>query len=489
MMQRSRREECLRVLRDVFHVEAFRPGQEQTVEALLDGRDVLCTLPTGAGKSLCYQLPAVMLDGWTIVASPLLALMRDQALKLRSLGIPAAMISSDVPPEEQADILNAVRQGRLRVLFVSPERIAQARFADWVRACPPRLLVVDEAHCVVRWGETFRPSYQSIGPFAASLPERPVICAMTATADGKLAREIIRSLAIRRPRRVMLAVLRENLNYRVIGTANRAQTLERIVRMHHGERMIIYCTARSRTEQLARMLQEAGVPAACYHAGMETARREAVQHAFTQGETKVIAATIAFGMGVDVPDVRCIVHDGLPESVIDYVQQTGRAGRDGKPAECVTLLSPEALLERNRRLHAQKRDARGDWRREIRYLRARRETMQLLRLLMGGGCIRQGISRAFDQRSEACGACSACTTAVTGDVPPIAAMTGTVLLRWILRHAREQLAKERGVSPRAVASDEALRRMATAGCILPDMRLDERTNDVFTQILASFRHA
>lgn len=317
-MRTARKQQCSRVLRNTFGVSGFRPGQEQAADALLDGRDLLCILPTGAGKSLCWQLPALMMDELTVVISPLIVLMHDQVRHLRERGIPSVHLDSLMTPAERADALSQLTRGQAKIAFLAPERLNHPEIYALCRQHPPAMVVVDEAHCVVQWGEAFRPSYQQIGQFVSSLPRRPVLCAMTATADKQLQRGIVQSLGLRHPKRIVMPVERPNLHYSVLPTVHVTDAILRALQKIPGK-AVVFCRLRTRTESLAERLNRAGIPAAAYHAGLNREERSRVVQAYLSGRIRVVTATSAFGMGVDIPDIRLILHDHLPTNMIDYV--------------------------------------------------------------------------------------------------------------------------------------------------------------------------
>ena len=299
-MRTARKQQCSRVLRNTFGVSGFRPGQEQAADALLDGRDLLCILPTGAGKSLCWQLPALMMDGLTIVISPLIVLMHDQVRHLREKGIPSVHLDSLMTPAERADALDQLTRGQAKIAFLAPERLNHPEIHALCQQRPPAMVVVDEAHCVVQWGDAFRPSYQQIGQFVSSLPRRPVLCAMTATADKQLQRGIAQSLGLRHPKRIVMPVERPNLHYSVLPTVHVTDAVLRALQKIPGK-AVVFCRLRARTESLAERLNRAGIPAAAYHAGLNREERSRVVQAYLSGRIRVVTATSAFGMGVDIP--------------------------------------------------------------------------------------------------------------------------------------------------------------------------------------------
>lgn len=480
-------------LQTMFGWKDFRPGQREAAQALLRGRDTLCLMPTGGGKSLCWQLPAAVHSGWTLVVSPLIALMRDQTDSLTARGLSVFCMDSLQTCEERMVVLNALREGRVTILMVSPERLQTADFRALCVQRPPWLLVVDEAHCVPRWGEDFRPAYGQIGGFIASLPERPVICAMTATADRPLLREIVSSLGMRKPCKVTLPVIRDNLTLRVQTTLKpEAEMLRRAEACREGK-CLIFCRTRNRTESLARQLRQAGLPALHYHAGMERAERMATQERFASGEVRVLTATTAFGMGVDIPDIRLVIHDGLPDSLVDYAQQAGRAGRDGKPADCLLLLDPADLERRRRVIRRQKKGLlQISWHEWRQARQTRREGQALLAWCLNGRCLWAGIARTMGQRAVPCGHCSACDRAgrhggrfiPLTSMPDLAAMEAWQLRRWALRWQRAELARRRGCLPAKIVTEAQLDRMARMGGIPSDLTLSPELAEKFRSILA-----
>jgi ATP-dependent DNA helicase RecQ len=308
--------------------------QEEIVSNVMAGNDSLVLMPTGAGKSLCYQLPALCRDGYTIVVSPLIALMKDQVDALRANGIPAAFVNSTLTPEENERVLTQTAARDLKILYVAPERLGTVRFQRFLNAAPPNLIAIDEAHCISEWGHDFRPDYRNLRILRNMLPDIPVI-ALTATATEDVQRDIIEQLHLENGRSFVSSFNRPNLSYSVRPRQQAFESLLGILNKHKGESAIIYCFSRKDTENLAYDLSERGISAAAYHAGLDPTLRRETQDRFIKDETSVIVATIAFGMGIDKPDVRLVVHYNLSKSLEGYYQETGRAGRDGLPSECV----------------------------------------------------------------------------------------------------------------------------------------------------------
>jgi RecQ family ATP-dependent DNA helicase len=327
---------------------AFRPGQRDAVQAALDGRDALVVMPTGGGKSLCYQLPALAGDDLTVIVSPLIALMRDQCARLTALGHPAVMLASGGDGEANRSALEAIRDGRATVCFAAPERFASPAFRSALAGREIALFVVDEAHCVSEWGHDFRPDYLRLASIIAELGHPPVM-ACTATATPKVAEEIVARLALRDPERVRSGFDRPNLSFDVLpfdgegSVARKRATLVAGVRMEENRPAVVYCGTRKSTEEIAELLSAEGLRVAAYHAGMPAEARSLRQDAFMRGDADVVVATNAFGMGVDKADVRSVWHWALPSSLEAYYQEAGRAGRDGRPARAVLLASRSDL--------------------------------------------------------------------------------------------------------------------------------------------------
>ena len=330
--------DTLDLLKRYFGYDRFRPLQEEIISNVLARRDSLVIMPTGGGKSLCYQLPALRLDGITLVVSPLIALMKDQVDGLKAIGIKAEFINSTLAYEEMVRIRGEALRGEIKILYVSPERLALEGFQSLLTSLSVSLVAVDEAHCISEWGHDFRPDYRGLGSLRRSMPDVPFI-ALTATATHRVRDDIVTQLGLQDPQRFVASFNRANLTYEIRPKRNAFDQLVEMFESRRGQSAIIYCFSRKETEELAVDLQQQGHVARPYHAGMDAEARRRTQEGFITGEFPIVVATIAFGMGIDKPDVRLVVHYSLPKSLEGYYQETGRAGRDGLPSDCVLLYS------------------------------------------------------------------------------------------------------------------------------------------------------
>ncbi|MSP83771.1 MAG: DNA helicase RecQ, partial [Alphaproteobacteria bacterium] len=392
--------EARRLLASVFGFAAFRPGQEEIVAAVLAGENLLAIMPTGSGKSLCYQLPAIMGRGLSLVISPLIALMRDQVHQLRALGIEAASLNSGNDSGTNRDTIAGVTDRRLRLLYAAPERLAQKETLALLRGAGVARLVIDEAHCVSQWGHDFRPEYLGLARLAEDLG-RPQILAFTATADATTRADVAAKLFGAPPLVFLHGFDRPNLRLAMQPKRNAGRQIERFVKDHQGASGIVYCATRRRTEEVAGLLAGEGHRALPYHAGMEADARRRNQDVFQREDGVVMAATIAFGMGIDKPDVRFVAHADLPGTIESYYQEIGRAGRDGLPADTLTLYGLADI--RFRRMQIDTRGAPDEHKRvEHRRLDA------LVALCEAPRCRRQILLHYFGETSDACGNCDLC---------------------------------------------------------------------------------
>ncbi len=391
-------------LRRTFGFADFRAGQDDIISAILDGRDVLAVMPTGGGKSLCYQLPAILRDGLTVVVSPLIALMRNQVAQLQAYGIAAGALNSSNSRDEAAALLDAISNRRLRLLYVAPERLAISDTKAMLNRAGVDLLAIDEAHCVSQWGHDFRPDYLNLGEVAASLPGAQVL-ALTATADAATRQDILSRLFSRSPEVFVHGFDRPNLRLAMRAKSDARRQLVDFIGGHRGESGIVYCSARKQTEELAAFLSGKGIAALPYHAGMDGAERSQNQDRFLQEDGLVMTATVAFGMGIDKPDVRFVAHANLPKSIEAYYQEIGRAGRDGLPASTLTLYGLDDM--RLRRQQIEESEAPEEQKRV-----ERRRLDALVALCEAPRCRRQTLLAYFGESAEPCGNCDLCSEGV-----------------------------------------------------------------------------
>jgi len=450
----------LDTLKRHFGYDAFRPLQEEIIRHVLDGKDCLALMPTGGGKSLCFQMPALVGGGVTIVVSPLIALMKDQVDQLRTNGVEAAFINSSLDGAEIDAVKRKALAGQLRLLYVAPERLATPDFRAFLSKLDVKLVAVDEAHCVSEWGHDFRPEYRNLTVLRMEFPNVPTI-ALTATATMEVRQDIIRQLHLRSPKTFISSFNRPNLTYSVApkrkGWAGLYATLEK----YRGESAILYCFSRKDTEALAKELRAKGFKAAPYHAGLTPDLRARTQDRFIKDEIDIVVATIAFGMGIDKPDVRLVAHCDLPKSVEGYYQETGRAGRDGLPSECVLFFSY------------------GDRRKQMFFINgmeygpARDEAQKKLDAVIRYGdlksCRRRFLLSYFGETpgTENCGGCDVCLGTTIREEPvakkkaSVVVSDGDAALFERLRALRKRLAAIRRVPPYMIFGDVSLRAMAS----------------------------
>ena len=398
------------VLEKYWGYASFRPLQRDAMDAILSGRDSIVVLPTGGGKSLCFQAPALLREGLAVVVSPLISLMKDQVDTLVGNGVPAAYLNSTMSSDERSAVAAGVRDGRYRLLYVSPERLVGEggeSFQTWLSRCNVSFLAVDEAHCISQWGHDFRPEYRQLGDLRARFGDISVH-AYTATATARVRRDIAAQLGLREPVELVGSFDRPNLVYRVIPRANLKRQLQDVLGRHRGQAGIIYCTSRREVEALAAWLTETGIRARPYHAGLDDRERSRNQDAFLDEDVDVIVATVAFGMGIDRSDVRFVVHAGAPQSLEHYQQESGRAGRDGLEAECALIYSSADFMKW--RLMLEKNGELTD--------SARKLLRDIERYTASVGCRHKHLVAYFGERYERgdCGACDFCL----GELEPVA---------------------------------------------------------------------
>jgi ATP-dependent DNA helicase RecQ len=451
-----------RVLEQVFGYHEFRPGQREIIDAVLAARDCIGVMPTGAGKSLTFQVPAKLLGGTVLVLSPLISLMKDQVDALKRLGFRAAVLNSTLDDLDRWDRLQQLRRGELELVYLAPEGLGE-RLRRFITTCPIRLVVVDEAHCISHWGHDFRPAYRQLYGLKGQLGDVPVL-ALTATATRRVAADILRQLGMRRPAGYKGSFYRPNL--RILAQKkgpgrNARRDILGLIRLHHGESGIVYCASRRGVDSLCDWLTQHGVRALPYHAGLDDRVRTRHQEAFARDDVDVVVATVAFGMGIDKSNVRFVVHRDMPKSLEAWYQEIGRAGRDGLPSDCVIFYSWADVIGYDAFL-----DEIAD---PIQRTATRDRTVGLLRLLERGGCRHQAVVSYFDESIAPCGdACDSCTglsiDALIGPAPVTRAPAlGNVNpdLFERLRSLRRRLADREGVPAYVVFSDATLREMAS----------------------------
>ena len=397
-------------LKTYFGYDAFRGGQEPVIDTLLSGRDALAIMPTGAGKSVCYQVPALLLPGITLVISPLVSLMRDQVTQLVQMGVPAAFLNSSLTFRQYLLALSRAKEGRYKIIYVAPERLETEGFLDFACHADISLVAVDEAHCISQWGQDFRPSYLHIPAFLEKLGRRPPLGAFTATATPEVREDIEKLLGLRDPLRVTTGFDRKNLYFEVQEPADKRSALLELVRSRPDKCGIVYCSTRKTVEEVCGLLQEAGVSATRYHAGLEPEERRQNQEDFLYDRARVMVATNAFGMGIDKSDVRYVIHYNMPKDIESYYQEAGRAGRDGLPSSCILLYSgrdvrtAQFLIE-----HGESREELDSETAE----RLRERDMLRLRKMVGycrtRRCLRQYILQYFGETApDTCDTCWNC---------------------------------------------------------------------------------
>ena len=398
-------------LKEVFGYDDFRPGQEDAVAAILRGRDVMAVMPTGAGKSICYQIPALVLPGITLVVSPLISLMRDQVFALLQNGVRAAYLNSSLTSRQYMLALDNARRGTYKIIYVAPERLLTDSFLSFAQNAEIAQVVVDEAHCVSQWGQDFRPGYLQIAPFLRELPQRPRVSAFTATATQSVRTDIIRLLELQNPYDILTGFDRPNLFLEVRKAKDRDAELRRFLAEHRGQSGIVYCGTRKGVEEVTAMLTDSGIDAVGYHAGMADELRARAQEDFVSDRAPVIVATNAFGMGIDKSNVSFVVHYNMPKDLESYYQEAGRAGRDGEDAVCCLLYQP-ADVRLNTFLieHGQEVGGLDEQTKQVVTARAKERLKQMTFYATGGGCLRARILAYFGEKAEKpfCGNCSGC---------------------------------------------------------------------------------
>ena len=411
------------ILKSVYGYGAFREGQEDVIGTILDGRDVLGVMPTGAGKSLCYQIPALAMEGCAIVISPLISLMKDQVNALTQAGVPAAFLNSSLSERQTAAALSNARGGKYKIIYVAPERLLTERFLSLAAEMNLSMIAVDEAHCISQWGQDFRPAYLDIPEFIRRLPARPRLCAFTATATERVRADIRRLIGLREPLELVTGFDRPNLYYRVLRPANKREALTELLNGYRGMSGIIYCATRKQVEEICDSLKRDGFRAARYHAGLSDDERRRNQDAFAMDDSGVMVATNAFGMGIDKSDVRFVIHYNMPKDIESYYQEAGRAGRDGERADCVLLYSAQDMITQSFFIDHMGEESNlspEDAAKLREQARARLIAMQ--GYCRTDGCLRAYILRYFGEKTAGkCDRCGNCARpAAQIDVTPVA---------------------------------------------------------------------
>ena len=402
------------ILKQYFGYDSFRPGQDELVQAILSGRDTLGIMPTGAGKSICYQVPALALPGLTLVVSPLISLMKDQVGALNEAGVPAACINSAMSFEEMRDALYFAGRGQYKLLYVAPERLTAPFFLDFARRVPISMVTVDEAHCISQWGQDFRPSYLKILDFLAALPQRPLVSAFTATATAEVRDDIIRALGLEEPFVITTGFDRPNLYFAVEKPSSKPSALLAHLMQRRDKSGIVYCSTRKTVEEVCDMLLSRGLPATRYHAGLDPEERLANQDDFLYDRKTVMVATNAFGMGIDKSNVSFVIHYNMPKNMESYYQEAGRAGRDGEAADCILLYNgqdvrtAEFLIEHS---HENEDESMDEKTRRQLIERDMERLKQMTFYATTTDCLRRYILNYFGEKAPVCcGHCGNCDT-------------------------------------------------------------------------------
>lgn len=463
-----------KVLREYFGYSSFRQGQEEIINSIMSKRDVVAVMPTGAGKSLCYQVPALAMDGIAIVVSPLISLMQDQVRALIQCGVRAAYLNSSLTPVQLEKATANAKKGMYKIIYVAPERLETESFADFAKSADISLLAVDEAHCISQWGHEFRPSYTKISDFVEKLPKRPIVAAFTATATKLVKNDIIEKLKLQSPFSITTGFDRPNLEFSVFRPLDKDEYLIRYIESHKDTAGIVYCSTRKTTESVAAMLSSNGISAAPYHAGMSDADRSKNQTDFIFDRTRVIVATSAFGMGIDKPNVRYVVHYNMPRNIEQYYQEAGRAGRDGDPAECILLYSGMDVSLNRFLIEKSSESENLDEKQRKVFLEEELEKLKLMTYYSTSQtvCLRRRILNYFGENAPVrCDNCSVCNNIKTPQLfydkiasptPPNVkkyAVPDTALFER-LKSLRKRLAERQSVPAYVVFSDAVLREMS-----------------------------
>ena len=389
------------LLKKYFGYDAFRPLQKEIIEQVLSGVDSVVLMPTGGGKSLCFQLPALILEGVSIVISPLISLMKDQVDSLVANGIAADFINSSLTPKKIAEVMDKAGNGELKIIYIAPERLSVPGFEDFLHALCINVIAIDEAHCISQWGHDFRPDYRNLTVLRENFPGVPII-ALTATATEEVREDIVKQLSLNNPKMFISSFNRPNLSYEVLPKKDSFNSILELVMLHKNSSVIIYCFSRNDTQTMVDRLNTYGLKAVPYHAGLNAKTRKENQEKFIKDEVNVMVATIAFGMGIDKPDVRLVIHHSLPKSIEGYYQETGRAGRDGLPARCVLFFSYADKFKQDYFINNIKDEDERE--------KAQKNLSQVLNYGNLNSCRRKFLLNYFNEnyQEENCGNCDRC---------------------------------------------------------------------------------
>jgi len=421
------------LLKKYFGYETFRPLQKEIIERVLTGEDSVVLMPTGGGKSLCFQLPALILEGVAIVISPLISLMKDQVDSLSANGIPADFINSSLTPLKIAEVMNKASMGLLKIIYIAPERLSVPGFEDFLHTLCINVIAIDEAHCISQWGHDFRPDYRNLTVLRENFPGVPII-ALTATATEDVREDIVKQLSLKNPKMFISSFNRPNLSYEVLPKKDSFASILSLVHEHENSSIIIYCFSRNDTETMVDKLNRHGLKAVPYHAGLNAKIRRENQEKFIKDEVNIIVATIAFGMGIDKPDVRLVIHHSLPKSIEGYYQETGRAGRDGLPARCVLFFSYADKFKQDYFIN----NIRDDEERE----KAQENLSQVLHYGDLHNCRRKFLLNYFneDYQEENCGNCDQCIKKSSFKITPhLSSIVGGMKIESLLQSDSEQI--------------------------------------------------